>query len=68
MDIPSSDEIHRLTVEEFDTTKLLAHAARQARARKLHGADLRWWTSPEARAEWGRVLAACYPPSNGAPR
>jgi len=42
--------------------------ARQARARKLHGADLRWWTSPEARAEWGRVLAACYPPSNGAPR
>jgi len=42
--------------------------ARQARARKLHGADLRWWTSPEARAEWGRVRAACYPSSNGAPR
>jgi glycosyltransferase involved in cell wall biosynthesis len=41
--------------------------SRQARARKLHGADLRWWTSPEARAEWGRVLAACYPSSNGAP-
>src|SRR5438128_2728772 len=34
MEIPSSDEIHRLTVEEFDTTKLLAHAARQARHRK----------------------------------
>src|SRR4051794_2937323 len=34
MEIPSSDEIHRLTVEEFDTTKLLAHAARQARQRK----------------------------------
>jgi glycosyltransferase involved in cell wall biosynthesis len=42
--------------------------ARQARARKLHGADLRWWTSPEVRAEWGRVLAACYPSSNGASR
>jgi glycosyltransferase involved in cell wall biosynthesis len=42
--------------------------ARQARARKLHGADLRWWTSADARAEWGRVLAACYPSSNGAPR
>src|SRR4051812_8920462 len=34
MDIPSSDDIHRLTVQEFDTTKLMAHAARQARQRK----------------------------------
>src|SRR5215468_3349363 len=34
MELPSSDEIHRLTVEEFDTTKLLAHAQRQARQRK----------------------------------
>ena len=38
---------------------------RQARARKLHGADLRWWTSPAAAAGWGRVQAACYPPANG---
>jgi uncharacterized protein len=34
MELPSSDEIHRLTVEEFDTSKLLAHARRQARQRK----------------------------------
>src|SRR5262249_52120137 len=34
MELPSSDEIHRLTVQEFDTTKLLAHAQRQARQRK----------------------------------
>jgi len=40
---------------------------RQARARKLHGADLRWWTSPAAAAEWGRVRAACYPTANGSP-
>ena len=33
MELPSSDEIHRLTVEEFDTSKLLAHAARQAHQR-----------------------------------
>jgi predicted TIM-barrel fold metal-dependent hydrolase len=31
MDLPSSSEIHRLTVQEFDTSKLLAHASRQAR-------------------------------------
>ena len=34
MELPSSHDIHRLTIEEFDTTKLLAHAARQARQRK----------------------------------
>src|SRR3954467_5690416 len=34
MELPSSDDIHRLTVQEFDTTKLLAHASRQARQRK----------------------------------
>src|SRR5262249_21756951 len=34
MELPSSDEVHRLTVQEFDTTKLLAHAQRQARQRK----------------------------------
>src|SRR5215467_3731323 len=34
MELPSSDEIHRLTVQEFDTTKLLAHAQRQSRQRK----------------------------------
>src|SRR5438270_11661093 len=34
MELPSSDEIHRLTVAEFDTSKLLAHASRQARQRK----------------------------------
>jgi uncharacterized protein len=34
MELPSSDEIHRLTVAEFDTSKLLAHARRQARQRK----------------------------------
>ncbi len=34
MEIASSDDIHRLTVQEFDTTKLLAHAQRQARQRK----------------------------------
>jgi uncharacterized protein len=33
MELPSSDEIHRLTVQEFDTSKLLAHASRQARQR-----------------------------------
>jgi len=33
MELPSSDEIQRLTVQEFDTTKLLAHASRQARQR-----------------------------------
>jgi len=36
MELPSSDEIHRLTVEEFDTSKLLAHAQRQARQRKYN--------------------------------
>jgi len=36
MEIPSSDDIHRLTVEEFDTSKLLAHAQRQARQRKYN--------------------------------
>lgn len=39
--------------------------SRQARARKLHGADLRWWESPAAAGEWDRVRAACYPSSNG---
>jgi glycosyltransferase involved in cell wall biosynthesis len=39
---------------------------RQARGRKLHGADLRWWTSPAAAAEWDRVRTACYPAANGA--
>ncbi len=34
MELPSSDEIHRLTIQEFDTSKLLAHALRQARQRK----------------------------------
>src|SRR4030095_12287498 len=34
MELPSLDAIHRLTVQEFDTTKLLAHAHRQARQRK----------------------------------
>ena len=35
MELPSSSDIHRLTVEEFDTSKLLAHAAQQARERKF---------------------------------
>jgi predicted TIM-barrel fold metal-dependent hydrolase len=34
MELPSSHDIHRLTIEEFDTTKLLAHAAKQSRDRK----------------------------------
>ena len=34
MELPSSSDIHRLTVQEFDTSKLLAHAAKQARQRK----------------------------------
>ena len=34
MELPSSDEVHRLTVQEFDTSKLLAHGSRQARQRK----------------------------------
>jgi uncharacterized protein len=34
MELPSSHDIHRLTIEEFDTTKLLTHAAKQARERK----------------------------------
>jgi predicted TIM-barrel fold metal-dependent hydrolase len=34
MELPSSSDIHRLSVQEFDTTKLLAHAAQQARKRK----------------------------------
>jgi predicted TIM-barrel fold metal-dependent hydrolase len=34
MELPSSDEVHRLTIAEFDTSKLLAHAHRQARQRK----------------------------------
>ena len=42
--------------------------SRQARSRKLHGADLRWWTSPSAAAEWDRVRTACYPAANGAAR
>ena len=29
MDIPTSSDIHKMTVEEFDTTKLLINAARQ---------------------------------------
>ena len=33
MELPSSDDIHRLTVQEFNTSKLLAHASRQARQR-----------------------------------
>jgi glycosyltransferase involved in cell wall biosynthesis len=41
---------------------------RQARARKLHGADLRWWASPVVAAEWDRVRAACYGSSNGGAR
>ncbi len=36
MELPSSSDIHRLTVEEFDTSKLLAHAAQQARDRKFN--------------------------------
>jgi glycosyltransferase involved in cell wall biosynthesis len=42
--------------------------SRQARSRKLHGADLRWWTSPSAAAEWDRLRTACYPAANGAAR
>ena len=34
MDIPTSD-IHKMTVEEFDTKKLLVNAARQRDRRKL---------------------------------
>jgi hypothetical protein len=34
MELPSSSELHRMTVEEFDTAKLLAHAAQQSRQRK----------------------------------
>jgi glycosyltransferase involved in cell wall biosynthesis len=40
---------------------------RQLRARNLHGADLRWWASPEGAAAWERVRAECYPSSNGGP-
>ena len=36
MELPSSSDIHRLTVQEFDTSKLLAHAAKQARQRKYN--------------------------------
>ena len=39
MEIPSSDDIHRLTVAEFDTTKLLAHAT-QAGAKTIGGVEM----------------------------
>ena len=34
---------------------------RQLRARRLHGADLRWFESPDGATEWERVRAGCYP-------
>jgi predicted TIM-barrel fold metal-dependent hydrolase len=34
MELPSSTEAHRLSVQEFDTTKLLTHAAAQATERR----------------------------------
>jgi len=34
MELPSSTEAHRLSVQEFDTTKLLTHAAAQAAERR----------------------------------
>lgn len=36
MDLPTSDQYARMSVEEFDTTTLLAHAAHQAVERKYH--------------------------------
>ena len=36
MDLNSSSDLHKLTVEEFDTSALLAHARRQARERKYN--------------------------------
>jgi len=36
MDLPSSDEYYKLSVESFDTEKLLTNAARQRDARKFN--------------------------------
>ncbi len=34
---------------------------RQARGKRVHGADLRWFRSDDAARDWQRVRAACYP-------
>jgi glycosyltransferase involved in cell wall biosynthesis len=39
--------------------------ARQLRARRMRGADLRWFASPGAEAAVRQLLAACYPHAQG---
>jgi len=34
---------------------------RQARGKRVHGADLRWFRSDDAARDWERVRVACYP-------
>ena len=41
MDLPSSDEIYALKVDEFDTSKLLTNAARQRDALNLNSSARR---------------------------